>query len=98
MVGADEAQQLALGDQAHQPVVIVLHHHVPDVVPHHEIRHQIHRLGLLDGHQVGQWAHELGHVALAVGVEVPLTDLDYSYRLHSFLLWYIADGPFWDAW
>jgi mono/diheme cytochrome c family protein len=39
-----------------------------------------------------------GHVALALGVEVPLTDLDYDYRLHSFLLWDIADGPFWKGW
>jgi mono/diheme cytochrome c family protein len=40
-----------------------------------------------------------GHVALAIGVELPLTDdLDYDYRIHSFLLWDIADGPFWKGW
>lgn len=39
-----------------------------------------------------------GHVALAVGVEAPLTDLDYDYRIHTFLLWDIADGPFWAGW
>ncbi len=41
---------------------------------------------------------KLGHVALAVGVEVPLTDLDYEYRIHSFLLWDLADGALWDGW
>jgi mono/diheme cytochrome c family protein len=40
----------------------------------------------------------LGHVAVAVGVEIPLTDLDYGYRIRSFLLWDIADGPFWGGW
>ncbi len=39
-----------------------------------------------------------GHVALAMGVEVPLTDLQYRYRVHTFLLWDIADGPFWSGW
>jgi len=39
-----------------------------------------------------------GHVALAVGVEVPLTDLPYDYRIRTFLLWDIADGPFWVGW
>jgi hypothetical protein len=38
------------------------------------------------------------HVAFAVGVEVPLTGIDYDYRLHSFLLWDMADGPFWRGW
>ncbi len=38
-------------------------------------------------------------MALAIGVELPLTDdLDYDYRIHSFLLWDIADGPFWKGW
>ena len=41
---------------------------------------------------------KLGHVALAVGVEVPLTDLDFTYRIHSFLLWDLADGMLWDGW
>jgi cytochrome c553 len=41
---------------------------------------------------------KLGHVALAVGVELPLTDLDYEYRIHSFLLWDLADGMLWDGW
>ena len=39
-----------------------------------------------------------GHVALALGVEVPVTGLDYDYRLHAFLLWDFADGPFWRGW
>jgi cytochrome c553 len=39
-----------------------------------------------------------GHVALALGVEAPLTDIDYDYRIHTFLLWDIADGPFWAGW
>ena len=38
---------------------------------------------------------KLGHVALVAGAEVPLTDLDYDVRIHTFLLWDIADGPFW---
>ncbi|MDH3255186.1 MAG: cytochrome c [Acidobacteriota bacterium] len=41
---------------------------------------------------------KLGHVALALGIEIPLTDLDYDYRIHSFLLWDVADGMFWDGW
>ena len=39
-----------------------------------------------------------GHVALAVGVEVPVTGIDWDYRLHAFLLWDFADGPFWAGW
>ncbi|MEJ2086107.1 MAG: cytochrome c [Acidobacteriota bacterium] len=39
-----------------------------------------------------------GHVALAVGVEVPVSDIDYDYRIHTFLLWDIADGPLWAGW
>lgn len=39
-----------------------------------------------------------GHVAFAVGVEIPLTDEAYDYRVRSFLLWDIADGPFWQGW
>ena len=41
---------------------------------------------------------KLGHVALAAGVEIPLTDLAYDYRIRVFLLWDIADGPFWTGW
>lgn len=41
---------------------------------------------------------KLGHVAFGVGVEVPVTGIDYDYRLHSFLLWDFADGPFWRSW
>jgi mono/diheme cytochrome c family protein len=40
----------------------------------------------------------LGHVAFALGAELPLTDMDYDYRIHAFLLWDIADGPFWSGW
>jgi hypothetical protein len=39
-----------------------------------------------------------GHVALAVGVELPVTGLDYDYRIRSFVLWDIADGPLWRGW
>jgi len=39
-----------------------------------------------------------GHVALTVGVEIPVTDLSYNYRIRSFLLWDIGDGPFWRGW
>jgi hypothetical protein len=39
-----------------------------------------------------------GHVALAFGVELPLTDEAFDYKLRSFLLWDIADGPFWKGW
>jgi len=41
---------------------------------------------------------KLGHVAFAVGVEVPVTDLPYDYRIRTFLLWDIADGVFWRGW
>ena len=39
-----------------------------------------------------------GHVALNVGVEVPLTGLSYDYRIHTFLLWDMVDGGFWEGW
>ena len=39
-----------------------------------------------------------GHVAFVIGAELPLTDLDYDYRIHAFILWDIADGPFWVGW
>jgi mono/diheme cytochrome c family protein len=40
-----------------------------------------------------------GHVALAVGVELPLTaEPPDDYRLHTFLLWDIPAGPFWQGW
>ena len=39
-----------------------------------------------------------GHVALAIGVELPLTDEPFDYKILSFLLWDIADGPFWRGW
>jgi mono/diheme cytochrome c family protein len=40
-----------------------------------------------------------GHVALNVGLELPLAgDRGYSYRLHTFLLWDMADGGFWEGW
>ena len=41
---------------------------------------------------------KLGHVALSVGVQVPITDVNYDYRIHTFLLWDIADGPLWAGW
>ena len=53
---------------------------------------------MITGHP-GQLLHNRGrHVALAVGVEVPLTDMEYDYRIRTFLLWDIADGPFWVGW
>jgi len=39
-----------------------------------------------------------GHVALNVGVQLPLTDDPYDYRVLSFLLWDMADGGFWEGW
>lgn len=39
-----------------------------------------------------------GHVALNVGVELPLSDQDYDYRLHLNLLWDFADGGFFKGW
>jgi mono/diheme cytochrome c family protein len=41
-----------------------------------------------------------GHVALNVGLEVPLfgARADHRYRLHMFLLWDMADGGFWKGW
>ena len=39
-----------------------------------------------------------GHVALAVGVELPLTNEAWDYRVRTFLLWDIADGPWWQGW
>lgn len=41
-----------------------------------------------------------GHVAVNVGIEVPLAGArdDYRYRAHAFLLWDMADGGFWLGW
>jgi len=41
-----------------------------------------------------------GHVALNVGLELPLAGAreDYGYRVHTFLLWDMADGGFWEGW
>jgi mono/diheme cytochrome c family protein len=41
-----------------------------------------------------------GHVALNLGVELPLAGArdDYRYRVHAFLLWDMADGGFWLGW
>lgn len=39
-----------------------------------------------------------GHVAFSAGVQIPLSDADYKYRVRTFLLWDIADGPFWRGW
>jgi hypothetical protein len=41
-----------------------------------------------------------GHVALNVGLELPLAGArdGYRYRLHTFLLWDLADGGFWEGW
>jgi mono/diheme cytochrome c family protein len=41
-----------------------------------------------------------GHVAFNIGVELPLSGArkDYGYRLHTFVLWDMADGGFWAGW
>lgn len=39
-----------------------------------------------------------GHVALNLGVELPLSDQDYDYRAHLTLLWDFADGGFFQGW
>ena len=39
-----------------------------------------------------------GHVALNLGVELPLSDQDYDYRAHLTLLWDFADGSFFQGW
>lgn len=39
-----------------------------------------------------------GHVALNLGVEVPLSDQPYDYRFHLNLLWDFADGSFFKGW
>ena len=38
------------------------------------------------------------HVALNLGVEVPLSDQSYDYRWHLNLLWDFADGSFFKGW
>ena len=39
-----------------------------------------------------------GHVALNLGVELPLSDQSYDYRAHLNLLWDFADGSFFKGW
>lgn len=39
-----------------------------------------------------------GHVALNLGVEVPLSDQPWDYRAHLNLLWDFADGSFFAGW
>jgi len=39
-----------------------------------------------------------GHVALNLGVELPLSDQDYDTRYHLTLLWDFADGGFFTGW
>jgi len=39
-----------------------------------------------------------GHVALNLGVESPLSDQDWDYRIHAVLLWDFADGSFFKGW
>jgi len=39
-----------------------------------------------------------GHVRAAAGVEIPLNDRTYDYRVHVYLLWDFADGMFWEGW
>jgi len=41
---------------------------------------------------------KLGHVRWGLGVEIPVTGIDYDYRIRTFLLWDYADGPFWASW
>ncbi|MBK7539613.1 MAG: hypothetical protein IPI49_30535, partial [Myxococcales bacterium] len=53
-----EAQERPVGHQADEPVVTVLHRHVLDALPAHEVGHDLHRIVLLHGEQVG------GHVLI----------------------------------
>jgi mono/diheme cytochrome c family protein len=41
-----------------------------------------------------------GHVAVNVGLELPLFGArdQYRYRVHTFVLWDMADGGFWKGW
>ncbi len=39
-----------------------------------------------------------GHVRAAAGVEIPLNEREYDFRLHFYLLWDFADGMFWQGW
>ncbi|MND07702.1 hypothetical protein D3C83_298710 [compost metagenome] len=40
-----------------------------------------------------------GHVALHLGVQLPLNESDlYDFRGYAYLLWDFADGMFWEAW
>lgn len=39
-----------------------------------------------------------GHVALNLGIEVPLTDAAHDFRVHAFLLWDMVDGVVWEGW
>ena len=39
-----------------------------------------------------------GHVALAMGAEIPLSDQPYDWRAHLVLLWDFADGGFFKGW
>jgi mono/diheme cytochrome c family protein len=40
-----------------------------------------------------------GHVALNLGVEVPLNDTErFDWRGYAYLIWDFADGPFYDGW
>jgi hypothetical protein len=37
-------------------------------------------------------------VRAAAGIEIPLNDRTYDYRVHFYLLWDFADGMFWEGW
>ena len=39
-----------------------------------------------------------GHVGLAVGMELPLSNQVWDYRLQAFLVWDYADGALWNGW
>jgi hypothetical protein len=39
-----------------------------------------------------------GHVGLAVGAEIPLSDQPWDVRYHAFLVWEYVDGPIWSGW
>lgn len=40
-----------------------------------------------------------GHVAMNLGVEIPLNETDrFDYRGYMFLIWDFADGMFWEGW
>ena len=48
--------------------------------------------------EVSKALSPLGHVIGALGVRLPLTESEESYRVLAYLLWDFGDGPFWNGW